>query len=292
MKEQKQIVLKCVMAGMLCTKLKVTLFADDACLSFSHSDPVFLEETVNAELVKVSNWLNSNKLFVNHSKSSFLIFTKNRIKHNFKVNLDNSPIHQSHSTKYHGIIINDKLDWKDHIASLKSKFARNSYVLTKLKPYVNKHTLKLIYYSLIYPHLQYGIANYGSAATYHLDPIVKLQKRIIRNICYQPARTHTNQLFLENDILKLNDIQKLQIAKLMHKYFKEHNKGHFHSTILSDKHNYNTRLASSKNYFMPQPRTNLGLSSLKYLGPKIWQSVPLSSRIKHLIVLNLNTKNI
>ena len=149
----------------LCTNLKVTLFADDACLRFSHHNAVVLEQIVNAELVKVSHWLISNKLFVNYSKSNYLIFTKKRIKHKFNVILDNTIIDQTHSTKYLGIIIDDKLNWKDHITNLKSKLARNNYILHKLKPYVNKHTLKLVYYSIIYPHLQYGIASYGSAVT-------------------------------------------------------------------------------------------------------------------------------
>ena len=55
----------------LCTNLKVTLFADDACLSFSHHNPVVLEQIVNSELIKMSDWLISNKLFVNYSKSNY-----------------------------------------------------------------------------------------------------------------------------------------------------------------------------------------------------------------------------
>ena len=222
----------------------------------------------------MSDWLISNKLFVNYSKSNYLIFTKKRINHKFNVRLDSKIIDQAHSTKYLGIIINDKLNWKDHITNLKSKLARNNYILHKLKPYVNKKTLKLVYYSIIYPHLQYGIASYGSAVAYNLDPLIKLQKRIIRNICYQPAKAHTNSLFLENEILKFGDIHKLQISMLMHKYYNDKNNDHIKSTILSVKHNHNTRLASCKNYFMPQSRTNFGLRSLKYLGPKVWQSVP------------------
>ena len=56
--------------------------------------------------------------------------------------------------------------------------------------------------------------------------------------------------------------------------------GGSNSTMLTDKHNHTTRLALSKNYYMPQPRTKLGLSSLKYLGPKIWQSVPTEIKDK------------
>ena len=250
------------------------MFADDACLSSDHDDPAKLENIINLELVKVSNWLKSNKLFVNHSKSNFLIFTKKRIKHNFEILLDNLKLNQAHSTKYLGVIINDKLDWKDHIANLRSKLSRNSYAISKLKPYVNKATLKLTYYSLIYPHLQYCISSWGGAANSNLDPIIKLQKRLIRNICYQPARSHTNPLFYENEILKVKDIHKLQMAKLMHKYYKNNTNIPIQSTILTDKHNYNTRLSLSNNYFIPRPRTNIALSSLQYLGPKIWQSIP------------------
>ena len=94
----------------LCTNLKVTLFADDACLSFSHHNAVVLEQIVNAELVKVSHWLISNKLFINYSKSNYLIFTKKQIKNKFNVILDNTMIDQVHSTKYLEIIINDKLN--------------------------------------------------------------------------------------------------------------------------------------------------------------------------------------
>ena len=50
---------------------------------------------------------------------------------------------------------------------------------------------------------------------------------------------------------------------------------------LQDKHNHNTRLAATSNYFMPQPRTNLGLMSFSYLGPKLWQGVP--TKLKKLI---------
>ena len=41
------------------------LFADDAYLSYQHSDPEYFNEIINMELVKVDKWLRDNKLFVN-----------------------------------------------------------------------------------------------------------------------------------------------------------------------------------------------------------------------------------
>ena len=52
------------------------LFADDACLSFRHSDPEYLNEVIYKELVKVDKWLRANKIFTNCSKTKFLLFDK------------------------------------------------------------------------------------------------------------------------------------------------------------------------------------------------------------------------
>ena len=65
------------------TNLRVRLFADDACLSFESNNAVFLEEKVNFELNKVNKWLNENKLFLNSSKSNFVIFTKKRLNYDW-----------------------------------------------------------------------------------------------------------------------------------------------------------------------------------------------------------------
>ena len=53
------------------TEINMRLFADDACLSYQHSDPEYLNETINKELVKVDKRLRANKLFINYSKQNF-----------------------------------------------------------------------------------------------------------------------------------------------------------------------------------------------------------------------------
>ena len=42
------------------------LFADDAWLSYQYSDPEYLNEVFNIELVKVERWLLTNKIFINY----------------------------------------------------------------------------------------------------------------------------------------------------------------------------------------------------------------------------------
>ena len=258
----------------LVSNFKVRLFADDMCLSFSEKDPAELNSIVNKELEKVYHWLKCNKLFINYKKSTYLIFDKSRKKHSFKVFINGQELVQSRSTKYLGVIIDDKLSWKDHITYLRSKLSRNCYAIGKLKHYVGISTLKLVYYSLFYSYLQYCITSWGGAAKSNLDPLNKVHKRVVRYISQMPALSPTNPLFSQLKFLKLADIHKFQVAKLMFKYKGGNKIGEFKALHLGSRHSYNTRAAGNSNYVIPQVKTNIGLRSFSFLGPKVWQSVP------------------
>ena len=56
------------------TEINMTLFADDACLSYQHSDTACVKSVINEELRKVDVWLHVNKLFFNYFKTKFLLF--------------------------------------------------------------------------------------------------------------------------------------------------------------------------------------------------------------------------
>ena len=45
------------------TKINIRLFADDACLSYKHSDPEYLNEVISKELLKADKWLPANTFF-------------------------------------------------------------------------------------------------------------------------------------------------------------------------------------------------------------------------------------
>jgi len=49
------------------------LYADDTYLCLSHKNLDNLQHMVNVELIKVDNWLRSNKLSLNYSKSIFML---------------------------------------------------------------------------------------------------------------------------------------------------------------------------------------------------------------------------
>ena len=63
------------------TQLSLYLFADDTTGLAEHKDLNSLIAFVNTELQKISNWLDSNKMAINISKTKYIIFrTKVKLK--------------------------------------------------------------------------------------------------------------------------------------------------------------------------------------------------------------------
>ena len=104
-------------------KFSFYLFADDTNLLYADKNLKSLEEMVNNELVKVSDWLNANKLTLNATKSNFVIFRRYQRKMDHSVNIqmfDNSnhfltSLECKDHVKYIGVLLDSHLSWKYHI---------------------------------------------------------------------------------------------------------------------------------------------------------------------------------
>ena len=94
---------------VLCSKLlKFILFADDTNLFFSSKSIKDLQNIINTELDKLSNWFRIIKLSINVSKTKFILFgrrSKFCCNPNFCLKIDSKIIEQVKSTKFLGIFI-------------------------------------------------------------------------------------------------------------------------------------------------------------------------------------------
>ena len=60
-------------------------------------------------------------------------------------------------------------------------------------------------------------------------------------------------------------------------------------TPVSMVHSHNIRHWKNNNFVVEKPRTDLGLNSFRYLGPKLWSSVP--ENLKNLKMNKFNYYN-
>ena len=67
----------------------------------------------------------------------------------YNVRFGGSNIKQVKTTKYLGVIIDEKLWWKQQVDSGSTKTSRAIDMIRRAKPYVNSDLLKLMYNSLV-----------------------------------------------------------------------------------------------------------------------------------------------
>ena len=80
-------------------------------------------------------------------------------------------IDQKSQIKYVGVLIDDCLRWDAQLQYISNKITKNTGILSKLRYYVSINTLKQLYYTLIYPYLNYGLMSWGTACQAKLKKI-------------------------------------------------------------------------------------------------------------------------
>ena len=126
----------------------------------------------------------------------------------------------------------------------------------------------------MYSFLVYGVFIWGNTYKTNIQPLVILQTKAVRIITFSDFKAHSSPLFKNLNLLKLPDIIKLSTASFMHQYNKGTLPENFNFfTSVRSKHQYSTRLASKSTFSLPSARTNYGIFSIRFQGPKVWNNI-------------------
>ena len=100
---------------------------------FSHKNPQTLLETVNSELKNIVLWIHANKLSLNLQKTNYMLFSNSIKIVPGDVLFNNVRIERVTSTKFLGLYIDEKLNWKIHVDNLCKLLSKNVGVIYKLR---------------------------------------------------------------------------------------------------------------------------------------------------------------
>ena len=215
--------------------------------------------------------LNINKTYsllinptVRHSSSDTIAsFTINRIQH-FNV------------IKYLSIEIDSQLNFKSPADNVQSKIAKGIGVLFKLNKILTTNALLMLYYALVHPHLTYGILIWGSTYKSQLNTLQLSQNKAVSAINKQRSSDRITPIYRRLQVLKINDLYKLETAKFMHQFFDKSLPASFEKyfTRTTFVHRYTTRTSERNDYFLPHFSTSRLQRSTRFSGVKIWNSIP------------------
>ena len=153
------------------------------------------EETINNELVKLTEWLVCNQLSLNVNKTKFMVFHAVRKNVNYPtLSLNGINIESVADFNFLGTQLSEDLKWNKHQNNITLHLTKTVGVLNRLIYEYPLAILKTLCNTQFLLHLNYGILLWGSET----ESIHKVQKEL----CV-PFRTinsmHTLNLFVEQN---------------------------------------------------------------------------------------------
>ena len=236
---------------------------------------------MNNQLVHISNWFTSNKLTLNVDKTQVMIFSRRKIPiPNTQVELKGQPVAFVAKAKFLGVIVDQRLNWKDHVSFVAGKLSKSCGILYKIRNCLTTPAKSLLYYSLIHPFLTYCINVYASTYKTNLRPVISSQKRVIRTLSHASRRDHTLPLFCQWNILPLCHIINFSAAVFVYKALNQL------TYIDNEFFVRNNPVYNLRNNTDLQIHRNSSTQSqlfLKYRAAKIWNSITIDIRMSSSI---------
>ena len=125
------------------------MYADDTTLFCDFDNINNTEETINDELIKLTEWLGCNQLSLNVNKTKFMLFHSNRKAVNYpNLLINNINIENVAEFNFLGIQLNQNLKWKTHQNHVSLKLTKTIGILNRLKHELPLPILKTIYNTL------------------------------------------------------------------------------------------------------------------------------------------------
>ena len=174
----------------LCNASKILepiMFADDTNLFCSDKHLKTLFQKANKELGEISKWFQANRLSLNENKTKFTLFHKPWERDNIplklpSLKLNHFEITRTTSIKFLGVMIDENLNWTDHIHILENKLSKNIGLLYRAKQYLDEKAMTTLYFSFFHSYLTYGNIAWASTFKTNLAKLACQQRRAVKAI--------------------------------------------------------------------------------------------------------------
>mgnify|MGYP003313496121 CR=1 FL=1 len=180
------------------------LFADDDTDVVQDSDPNNLEEKIQREASRSTEWVKDNRMVCAGDKTKLLVIGTKQLRQskiisqrkNIVVQVCGNRVETSHSEKLLGVIVNEELNWKEHLygeqwrqednaPGLIPQLSKRVGLLTKLSNRLSPEGFNSVSNGLFYSKLGYCIHLFGNVWGYdtldeknrHFSAFTKEDKR-------------------------------------------------------------------------------------------------------------------
>ena len=258
-----------------CIESTPYLFADDGALFF---DNIKRGDYANVklEIQSIFKWLQANKLALNNDKTKLLIFDTNPNLDAVLVNVRNDltlVICECKSQKYLGLIVDNKLNFYEHIDYIKKKVAKRIGAMYRSKNLLPSKYRKMFANALMLPHFDHLDIIWCKTFKGKLKELDIIYKKVAKIALDVTIRESSIEVYKNMSWLPLHLRRQLHLSSYMFRILNETCPDHF-----IEKFSYisgGSRDGGNCNLYTQKSRSH---KEFFYLGAKAWNMLPQQLR--------------
>ena len=143
-------------------------------------------------------------------------------------------------------------------------------IITKARKVLEYGSLKTLYFSFIYPYVNYCNINWGNGNQNIIWPIFKIQKLVIRLMFNLKRRSPTTPTFKKHGLIKVPDLYKISCISFMHNFYNGKLPDIVSDFFQENRHYHSHGTRASSELRPPKYRTKEGQRFIKKMGAEIW----------------------
>jgi hypothetical protein len=176
------------------------LYADDALLVGSGSDPQIVHNNLKSDIERLEQWLSANRLKLNVPKTKSMTICNNVLKRkyldflNVKFVIDNEEVENVHDFQYLGVILDEDLNFNKHGHFIIKKIAKKVGIFQRRCSNLPIRSKIDICQAIISPHFDYCSSVLFLLGQNHIEKLQKLQNKVMRSILWVNKYSSINKM--------------------------------------------------------------------------------------------------
>lgn len=257
-----------------CVHCKLTTFADDTTLLVGAPDGNNIVSITDDCLLDAQKWFENNNLILNKNKTKIVMFTTNSpcVNKPEEIHLSLGNFQITDETDFLGLRIDSKLNFDQHVQKNCKKLNSALYSIRITSRYLDKETLKILYYANFESVCRYGIIFYGSCGGF--DRVFKIQKKTLRTMLKMRWRESCRGKFRSFNLLT---IPAVYIQELLLFFFKN-------QSLFEHSRPQNIYKTRTLDYMYPRHRLTITEKSPLYQAIRMFNKLPTTYKEMNSLV--------
>lgn len=209
---------------------QIFCYADDTAIVFAGVSWEEVHNSAEKGLRQIAQWLHLSLLTLNVTKSNYMCFSidkRTQPPNNFTLRIHtcdsqtsncNCPsLNKVSSTKYLGIMVDERLSWHSHIDLIISRVRKFIWIYKSLRHVVTKELINKIYIALTQSILSYCIPVWGGSTKTKILELERAQRLLLKIMHFKPRRFSTEGLYRYAELLTVRKLYILNVVLKVHR---------------------------------------------------------------------------